>query len=169
MTLSKCSNTEKGVKEIGWMDVEIYYVDGDTDEETLVRKHKIDVHKAENIRGYKPDTYPGVSEYFIQRYAENAVGIIFRDNIYYQSKKPFNIPGSSANRKSHGVFMSYLRDKKTVFQTYMRCSVNGKRIAIERDTAWLEDQGGSQFDSTALMQRNDPRYSERITFSTLRG
>jgi hypothetical protein len=165
---SKCSNTKKGIKEIGWMDVEIYYVDGDTDGETLVRKHKIDVHKAENIKGYRPDTYPGVSEYFIQRYAENAVGIIFRDDIYYQSTTPFKRPGFSSTRKSQGVFMSYLRDKKTIFQTYLRCSVNGQRIAIEKDRSWLEDQGGSEFDSTALMQRNDPGYSERITFSTLR-
>ena len=104
------------------MDVEIYYIDGDTDEETLVRKHKIDVHKAERIRGHKPDFYPGVAEYYIQRYAETAVGVITL-TVYHSFSRLIDRLFQSRNKDS--VFMSHSATSKTTFQTYIRCSVNG--------------------------------------------
>lgn len=163
---SKCSNREKAVKEIGWMDVEIYSIDGDTDEETLVRKHKIDVHKAERIRGHKPDLYPGVAEYYVQRYAEAAIGVITLGGRYH-SYEPFIRPDFTAGREQYSLIMSHSATSKTTFQTYTRCSVNGTRVQIERDKAWLTS--GGDFQETALTQRDNPLHQERITFAFLQG
>ncbi len=160
-----CSKRDDAIKEIGRMDVEIYYIDGDTDDETLVRKHKIDVHKAERIRGHKPDTYPGVAEYYIQRYAEASVGIITSGGRYH-SEEPYLRPTFSARNESLNLWMSHSATSKTVFQTYIRCSVNGKRVSIERDRAWIN---AGAFKETALTQRDNPHHQERITFTFLQG
>ncbi len=172
MNVNSCSNKEKAVKEIGWMDVELFYVDGDTDKETLVRKHRIDVHKAQQLRGVKGKLYPGVSEYFIQRYAEAATGFIYAGGGSYMnnSGRPFAEPTFTPLTKDHSieVFMPYVPDKRTYYKTYVRCSVNGKKITIERDAAQLDSSHNGQFAESALMQRSNPRYEERITFTYLK-
>jgi hypothetical protein len=162
-----CSNKDKPIKEIGWMDVEIYFVNGDTDEETLVRTHKIDVHRVAQIKGYKGSTYPGVSEFFIQRYAEAAVGIIHTSAGKYHSLSPYSNPSFQAVPERLVVLMPYVPESKTYYKTFLRCSVNGERINIARDSAQLSSSNTGSFVETALMSRNDPRYNERITFTYL--
>ncbi len=166
----KCSNEDKAIKELGLMDVEIFYVDGATDKETLVRKHKIDVHKALQIEGYKGSTYPGVSDYFIQRYAEAAVGIIHAGGGNYLSYEPFSQPSHQPIKNGLRIMIPHVPDKKTYFLTYLRCTVNGNRISLTRDKAQLNVGGGGgqgEFFESALMKRKDPEYSERITFTYL--
>jgi len=163
-----CANKETPIKQIGQMDVEVYFVDGDTDEEKLVRNHKIDVHRVQQIKGYKGSTYAGVNEYFIQRYAEAPVGIIHTSAGNYQSKTPYPNPSTSETPGRLVIYMPYSPQKATYYRTYVRCSVNGTRIKIDRDSAQLDSSGRGEFVSSALLSRNDPKYAERITFTYLK-
>ncbi|NNE98014.1 MAG: hypothetical protein HKN25_03230 [Pyrinomonadaceae bacterium] len=176
--LNRCSNENKPIKPTGMMDVEVYYVDGDTDEEKLVRKHRIDVRKMPWIKGFKGATYRGVSEYVVQRHAEAAVGIIHiangRGSNYINgsslSSKPFNTDVRSTG--TNGKLMLYLSispGKKKSMNGYIRCSVNGQRIKLVDDKFKPRWVNRSYFYDSALAYRQTPKFQERVVFTYMIG
>ena len=148
-TDKRCYDKEQVNKEIGKLDVEIYFIDGDTDKETLVRTHKIDVHKAERFLVSNSVLYPDVSHYYIQRHAESAVAIAFFsvgsaiNHSYYESN-PFNFTSkyvkneSSANINTIklGIHTSFSPDgtKNMPGKPFARCSVNGQKVNFKDDS-----------------------------------
>jgi hypothetical protein len=172
MFADRCSDPSTPLKTLGWHDVEIYFVDGKTDAERLVRKHKIDVHRAEQIKGYKGSEYAGVAEYYIQRYAENAVGFIFAGSGSYGiGNKSATVYSTSDPQlvKALYLYMPIVPTEQTNYKSYLRCSVNGQAIKFPHDTVEMgRSSGSTTFAESALLLRNDPRFTERITFGFLK-
>ncbi len=172
MFADRCSEPATPLKTLGWHDVEIFYVDGKTDAEKLVRHHKIDVHRAEQIKGHKGNEYAGVSEYYIERYAENAVGFIFAGSGSYgignKSAKVYDTFDPQTVKPLH-LYMPIVPTEKTNYKSYLRCSVNGQIIKLPYDTVEMGRTSGSgTFAESALLLRNDPKFTERITFGYLK-
>lgn len=169
MQTRECDNAASPVKEIGQFEVEIYF---DGDGPKLLRKHQIDVRKTQNILGFPPKTYSGVSEYYIPRYAETSVGIMHYGGGSYLygssiSTKPFGI----SNTGSFGMelFLPYAPDKRTYYKSSLACSCNGAPVTIARpDFQVNRDSSAPYFLQSALMERREPKYTERITFAFLK-
>ncbi|MBK9163395.1 MAG: hypothetical protein IPM21_05680 [Acidobacteria bacterium] len=171
MQTKPCSNESSPIKEIGQMDVDVLFVDGATDAEKLVRQHKIDVHKLPNIKGPKGSEYPGVAEYLIQRHAEAPFGIMHAGGNYHYggalAQKPFKY-ADDASRGTISIHFPITPDKRTYYKTFLRCSANGQKVNLQVDSVDLRrPSSAAYFFESALAQRNDPRFSERITFTYL--
>ncbi len=69
-----CTDRNKFVAGTGKFDVQVYSINGDNDEEKLLRTYKIDVHEAKKVR---PGNIPGVSDFYIQRHAEATASILY--------------------------------------------------------------------------------------------
>ncbi len=67
-TDSKGVYDKKVVKELGMLDVEVNFINGDTDEEKPLRKYKIDVHRTERFNDY--------AHFFVNRHPDVAVGYL---------------------------------------------------------------------------------------------
>jgi hypothetical protein len=174
MMTSKCAESSSPLKTLGWHDVEIYYVDGKTDAEKLIRKHKIDVHKAEQIKGFKGREYAGVADYYVQRFAEASAGILHAGGAFYMSGSAKDRPFTVGDKKELGVrsidiFLPISPDKRTNYKAYLKCSVNGQKITLAKDGIESGRPSTAQFFyETALAQRNDPKFVERIEFTFLK-
>lgn len=70
-----CGRNEKiFVKNPGKYDIQVFVVNGDTDEETSLRTYKIDVREAKKVR---PGNVPGDSDFYIQRHGETAAAFLY--------------------------------------------------------------------------------------------
>ena len=132
MTKNACGGKAKTfVKKPGKYDVQVYAVNGDTDEETLLRKYKIDVREAKKTR---PGGVPGVSDFYIQRHAEAPVAILFLRPTRGGNYAKRNYHGINAGSTLIGEIDIYInaatkRNSLEFSETpKVRCSVNGKRV-----------------------------------------
>ncbi|MBK9163396.1 MAG: hypothetical protein IPM21_05685 [Acidobacteria bacterium] len=105
-----CYDRTKSIAETGPMDVEVYFIDGDSGAETLARKYKIDVRRAA-----KADD--AAADFYIHRHADAAVAYL--------------------TRQANGVlflhtFFSPMEDADDVFgySPFLRCSVNGSPVDL---------------------------------------
>ena len=142
----RCLDEKAVIKEIGKMDVEIYFIDGDSDAETLVRTHKIDVHRATKVRGNAANPQPDVSDYYIQRHAEAAVAVAYFVNTNSSGGSYFGKPVDHYGSPSYGTLFIYTtyspaEQTREPVDPYVRCSVNGQRINLQNDKVRVyEDQ-----------------------------
>lgn len=85
MVTGECSRKDTATKETGVFDVQVFTVNGDTDEEKLVRTYKIDVRTVNRVRsGQEAGLAP--PQYYINRHAEAPVSFMFlrpRENYDY--------------------------------------------------------------------------------------
>lgn len=176
----RCFDEEAVNKDIGKMDVEIYFINGDTDEETLVRTYKIDVHKATKVRGPATKPQPDVSDYYIQRHPEAAVAVAYfmQSNVegsYF--KKAIDNFGSYIYRTLY-IYTTYSPVDKNVSTTgsFARCTVNGRRIDfsgnLSKDTVRIiEDQSrrevGVYTDRLTPPYKSGSAYKDMVEFSGL--
>ncbi len=100
-----CYDRTKSIAETGPMDVEVYFIDGDSGTESLARRYKIDARRAP-----KADDAP--ADFYIHRHGDAAVAFL--------------------SRQANGVlflntFFSPMEDADDVFgySPFLRCSVNG--------------------------------------------
>ena len=68
-----CWNKKNKITETGNLDVQIRVINGDTDEEKLVRTYKIDVQKIKGVAGPVSKPYQKASQYAVMRHSETAV------------------------------------------------------------------------------------------------
>ena len=128
----KCLDKTAVNKEIGKVNIQIYFIDGDTDAETLVRTYQVDVHKTSKVRGAASNPQPDVADYYIQRHAEAAVAFAFFGD--YQSDKPI-ATGANIPIRKLTIYTTYSPNEKSfnVSGSFARCSVNGKKINLNFD------------------------------------
>ncbi|MEZ5344179.1 MAG: hypothetical protein R2681_01370 [Pyrinomonadaceae bacterium] len=121
------------VKSPGKYDVNIFAVNGDNDEETLLRKYKIDVHEAKKIR---PGNIPGASDFYIQRHAEAPVAVLYLRPGFGSGSVKHDYHEKSIGTTLKGNVDIYFNMAATENSNsldfngipYARCFVNGERV-----------------------------------------
>lgn len=132
MWTNECSRKDTATKEIGNFDVQVITVNGDTDEEKLLRTYKIEVRKVTRIRGSVTNPEPAPDQYYIPRHAEAPVSFMFLRPSGYIHYFDF---GSRPERSGENLIEFYFNLSpsdigKDLPHGYMRCSVNGKRLSM---------------------------------------
>ncbi len=132
LDVADCIDKKQVVKGEGEFDVTISYFNGDTDAEKVVRKYKIDVHRASRVRGQPANPQPDVAHYYVSRH--NDAPAAFMLMIYGQNGSyiaPNRMQPATSGRVE--IYMTYspvkLGDPFPNF--YARCSVDGNRINFE--------------------------------------
>ena len=134
---SGCSDAKKFVAESGNFDVQVFTVNGDTDEEKLLRTYKIEVKEAKKIR---PGNLPGITDYAIQRHAEAPASILYlRPSTSTGSTVKHNYQNTTGGTTLKGnvdiLFNVAMTTNQIDFSgvPYVRCSVNGERVKFMQD------------------------------------
>lgn len=158
-TSTPCKEDTEVIKPTGKLDVEIHVIDGDTDEEKLVRTYKIDVHRAPRVRGSTTNPQPDVAHFYISRNAENAVAFVHLsegDSNYF--KLPFD-NYSGPQFRTLIAYTSYApgRNGRLPSATYARCSVNGERLKLEWDKVSISSEARPQ-EYAVYTDRNGAQY-----------
>ena len=174
-----CHNKDAVIKEVGEMNVEVYFVNGDTDAEKLVRTYKIGVHKASNVRGNASKPQRDANSYYIQRHAESAVAFAFfvsGERNYY--KDPVNRSNSAQYARTLYIYSSYSPEagKNLPTNPFARCTVNGNRIDFSKysnsDGVRIVNSSRSDIVGTYTdrlipkYQRGNP-YTDKVVFRDL--
>ncbi|MEZ5429320.1 MAG: hypothetical protein R2747_23935 [Pyrinomonadaceae bacterium] len=170
----RCFDEKAVIREIGNLDVEIYLIDGDTDKETLVRKHKIDVHRATKVRGLPAKPQPDVSDYYIQRHSEASVAFAFFIQNNQENPSYFKNPINQLGSPTYGdlyIYTTYSPDEQTRLPSnpFVRCTVDGQKLNLPRDDIRMnEDQGrreiGIYIDRIAPKYKTGPPYKDPVEF-----
>ena len=131
MWTNECWRKDTATREIGNFNVQVFTVNGDTDEEKLVRTYKIDVRTVHRVpAGQQPGEAP--PQYFITRHAEAPVSFIFLRPTGYTSYFEY---GSRPERSGANLVELYFSLSPSDIgydlpHGYMRCSVDGKRLSM---------------------------------------
>ncbi len=133
----RCVDEKKVVKELGMLDVEVNFINGDTDEERPLRTYKIDVHRTEKFNDY--------ADFFVNRHPDVAVGYLS-----VEGKNPFVIRLRADREKGSTVLhlntvISRDHDEKYRGGSYLRCSVNGQPFKLKQSIVAFRQKEGSVF------------------------
>lgn len=131
MNTVDCWRKDTATKEIGLFDVQVFTVNGTTDEEKLVRTYKIDVKTVNRVRsGQEAGLAP--PQYYINRHNEAPVSWVqLRPREYTSYLARDSRPErSGANQVEFYFSLSPSEVGKNLPHGYMRCSVNGKRLEM---------------------------------------
>ena len=166
---SECFKKKRTTKATGKLDVAVYYFNGETDEETLVREYKIDVRKATRVRGSLKKVFQTVPHYYIQRHAEVPASILFlsADDFYnYHQKSNVGFPDQ--------VLISFNYSRKSWNEGYMpkgnvRCFVNGKFMRFPGEDRinpeLIREETATYMDRLAPQYKRGNEYKDSIIFS----
>jgi len=168
-----CMNKKRVVRAIGKMDVLIYFFNGETDEETLVRKYKIDVHKATRVRGPVKRTVAAVPHYYISRHQDVPASIMYLSADY--AFNYFNDNGYSSYPNQVQIYFNYSPKsfrRGKMPKGYVRCFVNGKFVRLpgsgdDFDKVFpssLRWESGTYMDRLAPQYRRGGEYKDEVAF-----
>ncbi len=131
-----CYDLKKFVAESGNFDVQVFAVNGETDEEKLLRTYKIDVKEAKKIR---PGNIPGVTDFFIQRHAEAVASFLYLrpDGDSRSIKHNYQNRGGGNTLKGNvDIYFNVAITRSAIEFSgvpIVRCSVNGERLKFENN------------------------------------
>jgi hypothetical protein len=131
MWTNECWRKDTATKEVGNFDVQVFTVNGDTDEEKLVRTYKIEVRTVNRVpSGQQPGDAP--PHYYIPRHAEAPVSFIFLRPSGYTSYHDWGSrpERSGANHVELHFNLSPSEIGRNLPHGYMRCAVDGKRLSM---------------------------------------
>ena len=167
----RCFDEKSVIKQTGKMNVDVYFVDGSSGAEKLVRTYLIDVHKATRVRGRPENPLPEVSHYYIQRHAEAAVAFAyFRDSNDRRSGY-YTTPSTQFSNYHRTLYIhtTYSPASKGYPPSgaFARCTVNGQPIDfsgnLNRDNVRiLEDQ--SRREVAIYTDRKAPKYKRGAAY-----
>ncbi len=127
----QCKDRKSVITEIGLIDIDVHYVDGDTDKEKLLRKYKIDVRKFEKLRngpGYYPNLHSQAAVGFFSS-GESRRGVAKgTDKTLYLNMMFSKDYNGTAMPKHH----------------FLRCNVNGQPIKIPRNEGAIRRNSGRE-------------------------
>ncbi len=171
-----CTDKKAVNKEIGKVNIQVYFIDGDTDAESLVRTYEVDVHKATKVRGAASNPQPDVADYYIQRHAETAIAFAYfnSSSVDYHSDDPAGTKWQKRYR-TLTIYTTYSPIEGTfnVRNAFTRCSVNGQKLPLKFDTVSLGEDGdrreiGIYLDRLIPQYKSGPAYKDQIEFIQLR-
>lgn len=131
MWTNECWRKDTATKEVGNFDVQVFAINGDTDEEKLARTYKIEVRTVSRVpSGQQPGEAP--PHYYIPRHAEAPVSFIFLRPTGYTSYFDWGSrpERSGENHVELHFSLSPSDIGKDLPHGYMRCSVDGKRLSM---------------------------------------
>ncbi len=127
-----CEDKTKLIKETGKLDVKVFFFNGSTDEEKLLRTYKIDVREATRVRGLATAPVPDVPHYYIQRHAETPAAILFIRPIIGSRLSPnyHRVPADGDYNSEVEIYfnISTKRQVDRLRSAVTLCSVNGSPI-----------------------------------------
>ncbi len=177
MWTNECWRKDTATKEIGNFNLQVFTVNGDTDEEKLVRTYKIEVRAAHRVPGgQQPGEAP--PQYYIQRHAEAPVSFIF---LRPRGYTPYFEFGSRPERSGANLVELHFSLSPSDIgynlpHGYMRCSVNGKRLSLPGPMPYA-DQAISRAersfqvihtDRAAAQYKRGTEYRDEIGFRMVR-
>ena len=128
-----CADKKIVIKAAGKYNIKVSVINGDTDQEKLLRSYKIDVRETKNTR---PGGVPGVSDYYIQRHAESAVAVMYlrhgKGSGYVRKGYYQKSSGTTLKGNIDIYFGMVLKQGSLDFDgvPYIRCKVNGKPLKV---------------------------------------
>lgn len=161
-----CWSKKAKIDQTGNFDVEIRVVNGDTDEETLVRTYKIDVEKITRVRGPVSNTYAAESQYAIMRHTDTAVAFIhYRPPGTYDYYNQTKNQRESYQRSMVQIYYSMSLEKSGYYPRpgYVRCTVDGNRVKFPDNGSSTDAMSVQILRTTAL------EYTDRIAPKFKRG
>jgi hypothetical protein len=135
--VSQCFDKAQVVKQIGLFDVDVSLINGDTDEETPLRKLKIDVRKTEKFNDY--------NDYFVNRHPDVSVAYLS-----LEGKNPW-VMNSRADRKkgSNRLYLNTVisRDHLEKYNggQFLRCKLDGQPFKLKNSDVSFDQKEGSVF------------------------
>jgi hypothetical protein len=161
MNTVDCWKKETATKEIGVFDVNVFTVNGQTDEEKLVRKYTIDVRTVNRVRsGQEAGLAP--PQYYIDRHNEAAVSWVhLRPREYAGYLARISSPERlGANHVEFYFSLSPSEVGKKLPHGYMRCSVNGQRLTMPGPDGFADQAISSRemFYTVIHQDRIAPKY-----------
>lgn len=131
MRTAECWQSKSATKETGNLDVQIFAINGETNQEKLVRNYKIEVRPINRVpSGQQLGTAPPT--YIISRHSEAPVAFLFmRPRGYIPYFDVADRPErSGANHVELHFSLSPSEIGKNLPHTVARCSVNGKFLSM---------------------------------------
>ena len=177
MWTNECWRKDTATKEIGNFDVKVFTVNGDTDEEKLVRTYKMEVRTVDHVlAGQQPGVAP--PDYYIPRHAEAPVSFIFLRPSGYTTYFEYGSrpERSGANHVELYFNLSPSDIGEDLPHGYMRCSVDGKRLSMPGPMPYA-DQAISRAersfvviyqDRLAPQYKRGTEYRDKIGFRMVR-
>jgi hypothetical protein len=176
----QCFDKKSAIKETGRLGVEVYFIDGATNGEKLVRTYKIDVRKATRVKGRPADPVPDVSHYYIQRHPEAAVAVAYFKDSNDSRAGYFNLPKTdpSGYYRTLHIYSTYSPPENYVSTTgsTASCTVNGKSIDFannlnKNNVRINEDQSRREVaiytDRKAAKYKRGSAYKDQVEFTGL--
>lgn len=177
MWTNECRRKDTATKEIGNFDLQVFTVNGDTDEEKLVRTYKVEVRTVDHVlAGQQPGVAP--PDYYIPRHGEAPVSFIFLRASGYTSYFEYGSrpERSGANQVELYFNLSPSDIGEDLPHGYMRCSVDGKRLSLPGPMPYA-DQAISRAERSFVVIYQDrlapqfkrgTEYREKIGFRMVR-
>ncbi|RLB52932.1 MAG: hypothetical protein DRJ42_13410 [Deltaproteobacteria bacterium] len=133
---TNCRDRDQRITQTGDITVELYLIDDDTDQESLLRTFPIHVLTATRVRG---NGQPDAPHHYVDRNGEPVSTIL---HLQPNRGEPYYEPLSSRRLNSYNgrnvvtvtINAHPDRDHWSISsQTHLRCSVDGERVAISDD------------------------------------
>lgn len=172
-----CEDKTKAIKDTGKMDVKVYFINGNTDEEKLLRTYKIDVREATRVRGLATAPVPDVPHYYIQRHAETSAAILYvRPRGMNQRLGPnyFREAGDGDFNSEIEIYFNISPEKQVNRLRGMatRCSVNGTFLNFPGPSPYSDEnrlrmmrvEWGIYTDRLAPQYKRANEYMDEVSF-----
>ncbi len=171
-----CEDKKKIIKETGKLDVQVYYFNGDTDEEKLLRTYRIDVREAPRVRGLATAPVTDVPHYYVQRHAEAAASILHLRPRGYPNY--YRIRGDSDFIGEVDIYfnISPKRQVDRIPHGNLRCSVNGTPLRFpgpspysdQVDVKSMRNETAIYTDRIAPQYKKANEYMDEVSFNQYR-
>jgi hypothetical protein len=168
-----CVKKETATKETGRFDVQVIFVNGDTDAETVVRNYKIEVLKADRVTGPTAKPVADTPQYYVSRHAEAPVSFLFFRPAKSHSYNGYGERSAILDHNTVELYFSLSPSKEgqDMRGSYVRCTVDGRPLEMQNDK--VDDTAERQYaqvytDRLAPQFKTGTEYRDEVGFSWLR-